>query len=129
MSSRIREISDGILGGVGGKDNIINFDNCMTRVRIILKDRSKLDKAKLKKMEDVIGIIESGRQVQVVVGPSVATKVVEHMRKDTKIGVRDIPEFKANREEIRAKVKEKYNQPLSRVFKMIAGRFKPQKNR
>ena len=32
-------------------------------------------------MEDVIGIIESGRQVQVVVGPSVATKVVEHMRK------------------------------------------------
>ena len=49
MGSRIREISDGILGSVGGKENIISFDNCMTRVRIILKDRSKLDKAKLKK--------------------------------------------------------------------------------
>lgn len=125
-SNRVKEIAEGILNHVGGESNIVSFDSCMTRVRLILKDKSKVDKTKLEKMRGIIGIVQSGRQTQIIVGPGVANNIVEYMKQDTSIYKRDIPEFK-DRDKVRARVKEKYNEPLSNIFKRITGRFRPHK--
>ena len=124
MGDKIKDISNSILQNVGGEENIKSFENCMTRVRLILKDNSKLDKKSLEKVDGVMGVVESGRQIQVIVGPSVATKVSDYIRENTKLNVKDAPEF-GQADEVKAQVKSKYKAPLSDTFKKIADIFIP----
>ena len=44
MTDRISRISSEIIKNVGGEDNIISFENCMTRLKIKLKDKSLFKK-------------------------------------------------------------------------------------
>ncbi len=59
-----------ILQGLGGKDNLVNVDCCATRLRITVKDSSKVDDALLRQ-SGASGIIKSGSGVQVIYGPRV----------------------------------------------------------
>lgn len=59
-----------ILEGLGGKDNIANLDCCATRLRVTVKDSSKVQDALLKE-SGASGIIKSGSGVQVIYGPRV----------------------------------------------------------
>ena len=56
---------------VGGKDNITSLTHCITRLRFILKDSSKVDKEGLEKTQYVLKVVEAGGQIQVVVGNKV----------------------------------------------------------
>ena len=51
---------------VGSMDNIESIIHCMTRVRIKVIDEEKVDYAKLKAIEGVMGVVKDER-VQVVV--------------------------------------------------------------
>jgi len=62
---------------VGGAENITQAVNCMTRVRLSLADYSLPNKAELKALEGVLGIVEQGSQFQVIVGPGKAGRVTE----------------------------------------------------
>lgn len=57
-----------ILPLVGGRDNITNCYNCMTRLRLVLKDLDKADIEGLKKVNGVLGVKIVGQQVQCIVG-------------------------------------------------------------
>lgn len=60
-----------ILEGLGGKDNIVSLDNCITRLRLEIKDPEKIDEKKIKSA-GVAGIMRPGKTaVQVVVGTKV----------------------------------------------------------
>lgn len=63
--------ADDIIKGLGNKDNIIDLDNCATRLRVQVKDSSLVDEALLKKT-GALGVIISGQGVQVVYGPTVS---------------------------------------------------------
>lgn len=65
------DISNKILDDIGGKENIKSLNHCATRLRIILNDMSKYDKDKLKNIEGVIAVVESGGQLQIVIGNDV----------------------------------------------------------
>lgn len=56
-----------ILKHVGGKQNIVSLVHCATRLRFKLKDNSRAD-PELKNNPDVIAVVESGGQFQVVIG-------------------------------------------------------------
>ena len=56
-----------ILSGLGGKDNIEELDNCITRLRITVRDSELVDEEKLKK-SGARGIIKQGVGVQIVYG-------------------------------------------------------------
>ncbi|WP_145048609.1 beta-glucoside-specific PTS transporter subunit IIABC [Paenibacillus xylanexedens] len=56
---------------VGGEKNVVSLVHCATRLRFVLKDDSKADKAKLEKTDGVIAVKENGGQFQVVVGNKV----------------------------------------------------------
>ena len=60
-----------ILDGVGGKENVVSIDNCITRLRLEIKDYTLVDEKKIKS-SGVAGVIRPGKtSVQVVVGTKV----------------------------------------------------------
>ena len=59
-----------IVRGLGGRENIRDLDCCATRLRVTVKDSSKVNDATLKE-SGASGIIKSGSGVQVIYGPRV----------------------------------------------------------
>lgn len=70
-----QELSRKILELVGGKSNVVSAVNCMTRLRIQLKDSSLAQIDELKKAEGVLGVVED-ETLQVVLGPVRPVKCV-----------------------------------------------------
>jgi PTS system N-acetylglucosamine-specific IIB component len=68
MSSKAEQI----LAGLGGADNVVEIEACITRLRTEVEDSGKVDDAALKKA-GAHGVVKSGRVVQVVVGPEADT--------------------------------------------------------
>lgn len=62
-----RDTAEQVLAGLGGGDNIISMEPCITRIRVQLHDRSKLDEAALKQA-GAHGVMKMGDAVQVVMG-------------------------------------------------------------
>lgn len=60
-----------IIDGIGGKKNINSHYHCMTRLRINIKDPSKLDMKKLREIEGVLGTAFSSDTLQLVIGNAV----------------------------------------------------------
>lgn len=60
-----------ILEGLGGKENVTSIDNCITRLRLEVKDQTKVDEKKIKSA-GVAGVMRPGKtSVQVIVGTKV----------------------------------------------------------
>ncbi|MCF6376596.1 PTS glucose/sucrose transporter subunit IIB [Nocardioides KLBMP 9356] len=57
-----------ILAGLGGADNVVEIEACITRLRTEVRDAGKVDQAALK-AAGAHGVMASGTVVQVVVGP------------------------------------------------------------
>ncbi len=53
--------------GLGGADNIEDLENCFTRLRVTLKDMSKLDEAAINKFKNS-GIVKKNDSVQIIIG-------------------------------------------------------------
>lgn len=65
------EVASIILEGVGGKDNVMSVDNCITRLRLEVKDNTLVNEKKIKSA-GISGVIRPGKtSVQVVVGTKV----------------------------------------------------------
>ncbi|CNK43200.1 Phosphotransferase system EIIC [Yersinia aldovae ATCC 35236] len=114
-----------ILAGIGGEGNILKLENCMTRVRIVVKDEQLPDLAALKQLTGVKGYIKQGDQHQLIVGPGAASKVVDSMRSlignraaDTVVAQDDISRNKAQ-------AKAKYAAPMSAALRQVANIFIP----
>jgi N-acetylglucosamine PTS system EIIB component len=61
-----------ILAGLGGADNVVEIEPCITRLRTEVRDGSKVDQAALK-AAGAHGVMARGTVVQVVVGPEADT--------------------------------------------------------
>ncbi len=66
-----KQIATDVLELVGGAENVTIATNCMTRLRLTLKDNSKADVEKIKKVKGVLGCQFSGSQLQVIIGQNV----------------------------------------------------------
>ena len=65
------EVAAIILEGLGGKENVTSIDNCITRLRLEVKDQALVNEAKIKSA-GVSGVIRPGKtSVQVIVGTKV----------------------------------------------------------
>lgn len=61
-------MSQEILANIGGVDNLTSVNHCATRLRLGLKDTSKVDKEAIKKIKGVLGVEVMDTQIQVIVG-------------------------------------------------------------
>ncbi|NLK27107.1 MAG: PTS transporter subunit EIIC [Clostridiales bacterium] len=74
------EVAATIMAGLGGKDNIASIDNCITRLRLEVKDYTAVDEKKIKSA-GVAGVLRPSKtSVQVIVGTQVQ-HVAEELKK------------------------------------------------
>ena len=65
------EVARIVLEGIGGKENVTSIDNCIKRLRLEIKDYTKVDEKKIKSA-GVAGVIRPGKtSVQVIIGTQV----------------------------------------------------------
>jgi PTS system N-acetylglucosamine-specific IIC component len=56
-----------VISAFGGRDNLVNVDACITRLRMEVVDKGKVDQARLKSL-GAAGVVEVGNSVQAVFG-------------------------------------------------------------
>lgn len=107
-----RELVQEILQEIGGRENILGLTHCITRLRFNLKNESKVNTEKLKKINGVVTVVQSGGQYQVVIGnhvPEVYQEFVDY----------------AGLSGGAAEVKEEKKGPLDTFIDIISGIFTP----
>lgn len=114
-ANEIRRFSQGYCAEYWGEENVTNLVHCATRLRFNLKDNRLPDKEKLKSLEGVLSVVESGGQFQVVIGNDVA-HVYQEIVKTSKLGAGNSASADADQP------KEKI---LSRIFAVISGSLSP----
>ncbi|HHE6470707.1 TPA: PTS beta-glucoside transporter subunit IIABC [Providencia rettgeri] len=65
---KYQALAEQIIENVGGKDNVVDLIHCATRLRFKLKESKKANAEQLKQSPEVITVVESGGQFQVVIG-------------------------------------------------------------
>lgn len=71
MNKKFDKLSENFLTLVGGKENISYFTHCVTRLRVTVKDKSRVNKDDVEKMSGVIGTQWAGEQFQIIIGNEV----------------------------------------------------------
>lgn len=115
MENRREEIRQ-IISCVGGKDNISMLTHCVTRLRFVLKDETKIREKELKENPLVKGCFAAKSQYQVIIGPGVE-KVYKEVQEETGAKEADSAELK--------KVETQKMNRLQRAVKIFADVFYP----
>ena len=66
------KLSKNIISNVGGVENINSLTHCVTRLRFVLKDKEKVNKETIDKLDGVTSSLYSGGQYQIIIGQDVA---------------------------------------------------------
>lgn len=113
---KYEQLAKTIIERVGGKENVKSVVHCITRLRFKLKDESKAQTEALKEMDDVVTVMKSGGQYQVVIGnhvPDVYKEVVA------------VGGFADQSQQSGEEEKEEKGSLLSRFIDIIASIFTP----
>ena len=71
MARKYEKLATEIIKNVGGKENVLSLECCITRLRFRLKDEDIADAEKLKSLEKVVAVVQNGGQYQIVIGTEV----------------------------------------------------------
>ncbi|MBR1857575.1 MAG: PTS transporter subunit EIIB, partial [Oribacterium sp.] len=77
MALDYRKCAQEIVDHIGGRDNVAQAAHCATRLRLVIKDNSKVDKDYLDNVEGVKGMFESNGQLQLIIGTGTVNKVYD----------------------------------------------------
>lgn len=116
-----REIAELLVKQLGGKSNLKSIENCMTRIRLIVKDVDKCDAEALRKVEGVLGVSCEDESVQIVVGPGKSKKISSEMSEITGVKSLEVDEASVRKSE----AKKKNATPFKLFLKRIANIFVP----
>lgn len=71
FNNNFTEVASIILEGLGGKENVVSIDNCVTRLRLEIKDYTQISE-KIIKSTGIAGIIRPSKtSIQIIVGTQV----------------------------------------------------------
>lgn len=109
-----QEFINRVIELVGGKENIISAENCMTRLRFSFKDDEKIDKEAIKTLEGVMGVVEAEGGLQIIVGPGRAKKLMDLIHNElgdvsseqVDSNTQKIGDWQANKNYVKGKQKE-----------------------
>jgi len=71
------ELGTKIVELVRGKENVVKAANCMTRLRLTVKNPDLVKAEELKYLDGVMGLVADGNAFQIVLGPGKAKKVAD----------------------------------------------------
>ncbi|MDO5407555.1 MAG: PTS transporter subunit EIIC [Eubacteriales bacterium] len=115
------QITDQVITLLGGKENLRGIENCMTRVRIEVKDVTKCDLDALRKVDSVLGVVVDDHNIQVVVGPGKSKRIAMDISERTGIRCIEVDEAEIRKRENR----KKNDTPAKRLMKTVAKIFIP----
>ncbi|KHL96278.1 hypothetical protein QW71_08115 [Paenibacillus sp. IHB B 3415] len=75
MRSSARELAVRLIGLSGGADNVSEAIHCTTRLRLRLRDSSRVDEAGISGMQEVQGVFFRTEQLQIILGSANVFKV------------------------------------------------------
>lgn len=119
-----KELAQKLLELLGGAENVLSNAACMTRLRVSVRDMSKVDAAGIKATDGVMGLVEDDT-MQIVLGPGKVNKVLDEFAKLTGIAKGSVEEdVVAAAAENKAAQKAKYeSKPVQAFLKKIANVF------
>lgn len=112
-----REDVKAIVTAIGGKENLEAATHCVTRLRLVLKDESKVDKDALSNNALVKGQFKADHQYQIVIGPGTVDEVYKQFIDET--GAQE-----ASKDEAKQAAAQKGN-PVQRLIKLLGDIFIP----
>ncbi|WP_099466951.1 PTS transporter subunit EIIC [Konateibacter massiliensis] len=115
------QICTDIINVCGGEGNITNVTHCMTRLRVQLRDESKINKVEAKAISGVMNLIVQSGEYQFIIGQDVPSLFEEFKKHDgIKIGgsIQDDAAVKQD-------MKDKKSNILSTIMGFIGGTFSP----
>ena len=77
MALDYRKCAEQITANIGGGSNVISAAHCATRLRLVIADNSKVNKAALENVDGVKGMFESNGQLQLIIGTGTVNKVYD----------------------------------------------------
>ena len=77
MALDYRKCAEEIAKNIGGGSNVISAAHCATRLRLVIADNGKLNKAALEEVDGVKGMFESNGQLQLIIGTGTVNKVYD----------------------------------------------------
>ena len=77
MALDYRKCAEEIAANIGGGSNVISAAHCATRLRLVIADNSKVNKAALENVDGVKGMFESNGQLQLIIGTGTVNKVYD----------------------------------------------------
>jgi len=75
-------VARAILENIGGKDNIKSMEHCATRLRLILKDKEKINEKGIEAIDGVKGQFFAAAQYQIILGTGFVNKVYDSLVKE-----------------------------------------------
>lgn len=117
MALDYRKCAQEIVDHIGGRENVAQAAHCATRLRLVIKDNSKVDKDYLDNIDGVKGMFESNGQLQLIIGTGTVNKVYDEFLDITGMTA-------ATKDDVKAAAAEK--QPLwKKLLKPIGDVFVP----
>ena len=116
-----KELAEKIIETLGGAKNILSVTNCMTRLRVQLKNHDENIFGELKKISGILGTNFDNGEIQIILGPGKATNIcnaVKDILKKSEIKIGD-------GKELHEKIRAKNSTPIKLFLKKIASIFMP----
>ncbi len=116
-TTNYKEIAQAILEALGGKENINSAAHCATRLRLVLKDETKVNQAEIENMDLVKGVFSTGGQFQIIIGQGTVNRVYAELA--DLAGIQEM-----STADVKDAAMEKLN-PFQRFCRMLSNIFVP----
>lgn len=73
------EIAKNVIDAIGGKDNVSSVAHCATRLRIMVKDKEKIDTNRVENIEKVQGVFFNAGQFQIIFGTGTVNRIYDEV--------------------------------------------------
>ena len=95
MALDYRKCAEEISANIGGGSNVISAAHCATRLRLVIADNGKVNKAALENVDGVKGMFESNGQLQLIIGTGTVNKVYDEFLAVTGVSAASKDDVKA----------------------------------
>ena len=113
-----KKVAQQVIDAVG-RDNMVGAAHCATRLRLVLKDDSKIDQAALDANPDVKGTFKTNGQYQIIIGPGDVNNVYDEMVKITGLKEMSTDDLK------QVAAKNQKTNPVMAFIKLLSDIFVP----
>ena len=110
-----KKIANFILENIGNESNISTIGHCATRLRVLVKDESKVNLDNLKKSTDIKGAFFSNGQLQIILGQGTVNKVCAIILGEADIKESSVDEIKKEQNK-KLNVFQRFARTLSNIF-------------